>query len=84
MRITTTMLQELEKAIAPDARAEIRIYAGGCDIRVTWNGGMREANQNLGAQQLAQIEEFRDDKMRRAWAKLIAKFVALRDAPRSI
>lgn len=79
MRITTEMMQELERSIAPDAKAEIRIYAGGCDIRVTWNKGLREANQNLGAVQLAQIEEFRDEKMRKAWDRLIAKFQRLRD-----
>ena len=79
MRITTAMLQELERSIAPDAQAEIRIYAGGCDIRVRWNKGLREANQNLGAEQLAQIEEFREEKMRQAWDKLIAKFQGLRD-----
>ncbi len=32
MRITTAMLQELEQSIAPDAKAEIRIYAGGYGI----------------------------------------------------
>lgn len=37
MRITTNMLRELEQSISPDAQAEIRIYAGGCDIRVRWN-----------------------------------------------
>lgn len=79
MRITTEMLQELERSIAPDAQAEIRIYAGGCDIRVCWNGGLREATQNLGAQQLAQIAEFRDEKMMEAWDRLIAKFQKLRD-----
>lgn len=77
MLISTEMLQELEQAIAPDAKAEIRIYAGGCDIRVRWNGGLREANQNLGAAQLAQIEEFREEKMRKAWDRLIEKFQAL-------
>lgn len=74
MRITTDMLRELEKAIAPDAKAEIRIYAGGCDIRVCWNGGMKQVNQNLGAIQLSEIAEYRDEKMRRAWDRLIVKF----------
>ena len=49
IRITTAMLQELEQSIAPDAKAEIRIYAGGCDIRVRWDKGLKEVNQNLGA-----------------------------------
>lgn len=79
MRITTAMLQELEQSIAPDAKAEIRIYAGGCDIRVRWDKGMKEVNQNLGAAQLAQIEEYREEKMRRAWDRLIRKFQGLRD-----
>ncbi|WP_421862512.1 hypothetical protein [Marinobacter adhaerens] len=83
MRITTEMLLELERSVAPDAQAEIRIYAGGCDIRVRWNKGLREANQNLGAEQLAQIEAYRDEKMRKAWDRLIAKFQGLRDMPRS-
>lgn len=80
MRITTTMLRELEQAIAPDAEAEIRIYAGGCDIRVRWDKGMKEVNQNLGAVQLAQIEEYRDAKMRRVWDRLIAKMQELADS----
>ena len=80
MRITTDMLRELEQAIAPDAKAELRIYAGGCDIRVCWTSGLREANQNLGAAQLAQIEQYRDEKMRLAWDRLIVKFQKLRDA----
>ena len=83
MRITTEMLLELERSVAPDAQAEIRIYAGGCDIRVRWNKGLREANQNLGAEQLAQTEAYRDEKMRKAWDRLIAKFQGLRDMPRS-
>ncbi|MBY6032199.1 hypothetical protein KUV59_03395 [Marinobacter daepoensis] len=82
MRITTAMLQELEQSIAPDAKAEIRIYAGGCDIRVSWNGGLKMANQNLSAEQLDHIAEFRDEKMRRAWDRLIEKFQRLRDQAR--
>lgn len=78
MRITTSMLRELEQSIAPDAQAEVRIYAGGCDIRVTFNDGMREMNQSLGAEQLAQINEYRDDKMRAVWDKLIKKFQGIR------
>jgi len=74
------MLQELEQSIAPDAKAEIRIYAGGRDIRVRWNKGMKEVNQNLGAVQLAQIEEYRDAKMRRVWDRLIAKMRELADS----
>jgi len=53
MRITTQMLLKLEQAIAPGASAEVRIYAGGCDIRVRWNKGLREANYNVGAVQSA-------------------------------
>lgn len=79
MLITTEMMQELERAIAPDAKAEIRIYAGGGDIRVRWDKGMKEVNQNLGAAQLAQIEEYREEKMRRVWDRLIRKFQGLRD-----
>lgn len=79
MRITTAMLQELEQSIAPDAKAEIRVYAGGCDIRVRWDKGMKEVNQNLGAAQLAQIEEYREEKMGRVWDRLIRKFQGLRD-----
>ena len=79
MRITTAMLQELEQSIAPDAQAEIRIYAGGCDIRVRWSNGLREANQNIGAQQLATIAEKRDEQIQEAWGRLIAKFQGLRD-----
>lgn len=79
MRITTEMLRSLELAIAPDAQAEIRIYAGGCDIRVKWNAGLSEANVNLGAEQLAQVQTFRDEKMHRAWQKLIKRFQGLRD-----
>ncbi|MDC8455348.1 hypothetical protein [Marinobacter sp. DS40M6] len=82
MRITTKMMLQLEQSIAPDAQAEVRIYSGGCDIRVTWNKGLREANQNLGAQQLSTIEEFRDEQMDRAWQKLIRKFQGLRDHKR--
>ncbi|WP_421921586.1 hypothetical protein [Marinobacter salarius] len=74
MRITTDMLRELEEAIAPDAKSEIRIYAGGCDIRVCWNGGLKQVNQNLGVVQLSEIVEYRDEKMRRAWDKVIEKF----------
>ena len=77
MRITTTMLHELEQSIAPDAQAEIRVYAGGCDIRVRWNGGLNELNQSLGAVQLAQIEEYREEKIRRVWDRLIEKFRGL-------
>lgn len=76
------MLLELEKAIAPDAKAEIRIYAGGCDIRVCWNGGLRQANQSLDAQQLSHIEEFRDEKMDRAWEKLIKRFQDMKARPK--
>ncbi len=79
MRITTIMLHQLEQSIAPDAEAEVRIYAGGCDIRVKWNGGLSEANVNLGAEQLAQVQTFRDEKMQRAWEKLIKRFKVLRD-----
>lgn len=79
MRITTAMLQELEQSITPDAQAEIRIYACGCDIRVRWDKGMKEVNQNLGAAQLAQIEEYREEKMKRVWDRLIAKMQGLRD-----
>lgn len=82
MRITTTMMTQLEQAIAPDAQAEIRIYAGGCDIKVRWNKGLREANQCLGAEQLSAIEQFRDEKMEAAWQKLIKKFQGLRDKKR--
>lgn len=81
MRITTTMLRELEQSIAPDAEAEIRIYAGGCDVRVRWNKGLREANQNIGAQALANIQEIRDQDMAEAWGRLIRKFQKLRDTP---
>jgi hypothetical protein len=77
MRITTNMLRELEQSIAPDAQAEIRIYAGGCDIRVCWNGGLKQVNQNLGAEQLSEIIEYRDEKMRRVWDRLIEKFRGL-------
>jgi len=40
---------------------------------------MKEVSQNLGAVQLAQIEEYREEKMRRVWDKLIAKMQGLRD-----
>jgi dTDP-4-amino-4,6-dideoxygalactose transaminase len=40
---------------------------------------MKEVNQNLGATQLAQIEEYREEKMRRVWDRLIRKFQGLRD-----
>ncbi|MDF0750267.1 hypothetical protein NLU14_08495 [Marinobacter sp. 71-i] len=79
MIVTTDMLRELEKAVAPDAQAEIRIYAAGCDIRVRWNGGLREANQNLGAENMAQVADYREDQTRRAWDRLIVKFQGLRD-----
>lgn len=79
MRITTQMMLQLEQAIAPDAKAEIRLYSGGCDIRVSWNKGLRTANQNLGIEQLSTIEQFRDEKMEMTWQKLIAKFQGLRD-----
>ena len=49
---------------------------------MTWNKGLREANQNLGAQQLSTIEEFRDEQMDRAWQKLVRKFQGLRDQKR--
>jgi xanthine dehydrogenase iron-sulfur cluster and FAD-binding subunit A len=81
MRITTNMLQQLEQSIAPDAEAEVRIYAGGCDVRVRWNKGLREANQNIGAQSLANLQEYRDRDMTEAWGRLIRKFQALRDQP---
>lgn len=79
MRITTAMLRQLEQSISNDAEAEVRIYAGGCDIRVRWAGGLREANINLDAEQLAQVQSFRDEKMQRAWDRLIIRFQALRD-----
>lgn len=81
MRITTTMLRELEQAIAPDAEAEIRIYAGGCDVRVRWAKGLREVNQNVAARPLATIQEYRDQEMAEAWGRLIEKFQKLRDMP---
>lgn len=79
MKITTKMLQELEQSIAPGAEAEIRIYAGGCDIRVRWNGGLRQANQNLSAEQLATTSGFDEEKVVRAWKRLITKFQRLKD-----
>lgn len=82
MRITADMLRRLEQSIAPDAEAEVRIYAGGCDIRVRWNKGLSEANVNLGAEQLAQVQAFRDEKMQRAWERLIKRFQGLRDQAR--
>lgn len=81
MRITTTMLRQLEQSIAPDAEAEIRVYAGGCDVRVRWNKGLREANQTIGAQPLANLQEYRDRDMAEAWGRLIEKFQKLRDMP---
>jgi hypothetical protein len=44
---------------------------------------MKEVNQNLGAMQLAQIEEYREEKMRRVWDRLIAKMQGLRDPART-
>lgn len=79
MIVTTSMLRELEKAISEDAQAEIRVYAGGCDIRVKWNSGLREANLNLGAEQLAQVQTFREEKMRKAWNRVIERLCAVRD-----
>ena len=79
MIINTQMMKQLEEAIAPDAIAEIRVYAGGCDIRVRWSKGLREANLNLGAEDLAQVQSFRDEQMARAWARVIKRLTAVRD-----
>ena len=79
MRITAQMLLKLEQAIAPDASAEVRIYAGGCDIRVRWNKGLREANYNVGAVQLSQVQELEEEAMNQRWDSLIRKFQKLRD-----
>lgn len=79
MIINTKMMKQLEDAIAPDARAEIRIYAGGCDIRVKWNKGLREANLNLGAADLAQVQSFRDEQVTKAWNRVIKRLTAVRD-----
>ncbi|CAN0276058.1 unnamed protein product [Ectocarpus fasciculatus] len=79
VRITTQMLLQLEKAIAPDAQAEILIYPAGMDIRVSWKGGLRLVNQNLGVVDISTVAEFKDEKTEKAWQKLIAKFQRLRD-----
>lgn len=81
MIITTQMMKQLEEAIAPDASAEIRIYAGGCDVRVRWNKGLREANLNLDASQLAQVQSFRDEQLAKAWNRVIKRLTAVRDMP---
>jgi hypothetical protein len=80
MRITTRMLQQLEEAIAPDAQATIWIYAGGCDIRVEYNGGLKVINQSLGSEQLATVAGFGEDKVLRTWERLISRCVNTRDS----
>jgi len=75
MLITAAMLRQLEEAIAPDAVAEIRIYPAGCDIRVHWNNRLRMLNKNIAYQEIGDVNGITDDRMQRAWDRLIKHMV---------
>ncbi|MFL1404171.1 hypothetical protein ACJO2E_02355 [Marinobacter sp. M1N3S26] len=74
MIITAVMLQEMEQAIAPDAEAQVRIYPAGCDIRVSWNGGLSELNKNIAFQQIGDVNNISNERMQAAWQRLIRHF----------
>lgn len=79
MFITAAMLQQMEKAIAPDAEARVYIYPGGFRVCVSWDRGLKALNKQIDYQPLGEATGADKERMQKGWDRLVAKFVEVKE-----